>query len=141
MDSLFESALIKRAISPVSVADNTAAASQVIDVKGASRIEYLIATGSLADVDATFAVLIEGSDAVDMSGAEAIPDDDLLGTEAGASFQFDDDNEVRKVGVKNLEYRYYRLTITPTGNSGAALLSALAVLSGFSQLPVTQTAS
>lgn len=117
---------VKRVISPVSVADTTAQVGQVIDGRGASSVTYLIATGSIADADATFTVLLEESDE---SGANfsAVADADLLGTEALAGFQFDDDNECRKLGYIGSK-RYTRLTITPVNNASAALLSAICVL-------------
>ena len=118
---------VKRAISPASVADNTAQVSQIIDVRGYDSLTFLIATGSLADADATFTVLVEHSDAANMSGAEAVPDSMLLGTEALASFQFDDDDKCRKIGYVG-DKRYVRMTITPAANASAALLSAVAVL-------------
>ena len=118
---------VKRVISPVSVADNTAQVGQVIDRKGYDGLTYLIATGSIADADATFTVLLEECDT---SGGTytAVSDDDLIGTEVLAAFQFDDDNECRKLGYKGSK-RYTRLTITPVNNASAALLSAVAVLS------------
>ena len=116
-----------RAISPVSVADNTAQVSQIIDTQGFQSLTWLIATGALADTDATFAVLAEHGDEANLSDAAAVTDDELIGTEALAGFQFDNDNETRKLGVKSVK-RYHRLTITPSGNAAAALLSAIALL-------------
>jgi len=118
---------VKRVLSPVSVGDNTAQVGQIIDRAGYSGIEYVIATGSLADADATFAVLLEESDAANMSGAAAVADADLIGTEALAGFQFDDDNECRKLGYIGVK-RYTRMTITPVGNASAALMAAVCVL-------------
>jgi len=120
---------VKRVISPVSVADTTAQVGQIIDRKGYDGLTYLIATGSIADADATFTVLLEHGDAANLSDAAAVPDADLIGTEVLAAFQFDDDNECRKLGYKG-DKRYTRLTITPVANASAALLSAMAVLSG-----------
>lgn len=117
---------VKRVISPVSVADTTAQVGQVIDGQGFGSVTYLIATGSIADADATFTVLLEESDASG-SGFAAVADADLLGTEALAGFQFDDDNECRKLGYIGSK-RYTRLTITPVNNASAALLSAICVL-------------
>lgn len=134
-NDLYNDIDVRRAISPVSVADNTAAVSQIIDTKGYSHCAFLIATGSIADADATFAVLVEDGDNSSLTDNGAVPDDNLIGTEAGASFQFDDDNEVRKIAYKPRK-RYVRLTITPTGNASAALLSAVAVLSGSTYKPV-----
>jgi hypothetical protein len=118
---------IKRAISPVSVSDNTAQVSQILDTRGYESIELVIATGSIADSDATFVVLIEDGDSATLTDAAAVSDTFLLGTEALASFQFDDDNECRKIGYVGGK-RYVRATITPANNASAALLSAVWVL-------------
>jgi len=118
---------VKRVISPVSVADNTAQVGQIIDRRGFDSVTFLIATGSVADADTTFTVLLEESDDSGMSGGNAVADADLIGTEALAGFQFDDDNECRKLGYVGGK-RYLRLTITPANNASAALLAAVAVL-------------
>ncbi|MGE3346060.1 MAG: hypothetical protein AB7I35_01355 [Ramlibacter sp.] len=120
----------KRVLSPASASDDTALVGQIIDKKGFESVTYIILTGSIGDANATFAVLLEESDDSGMSGAAAVADEDLLGTEALAAFQYDDDNECRKLGYKGSK-RYTRLTITPTGNSAtpsAALLAAVALL-------------
>ncbi len=126
MQDLMNSIDVKRVISPVSVADNTAQVGTVVDRKGFDSLTYVIATGSIADADCTFTVLLEESDASG-SGFAAVADADLIGTEVLAAFQFDDDNECRKLGYKGAK-RYTRLTITPVNNASAALLSAVAVL-------------
>ena len=116
-----------RAISPVSVADDTAEVGQIIDRQGYDGLTFVIATGSLADVDATFAILVEHGNDSGLSDAAAVADADLLGTEALAGFQFDDDDETRKIGYLG-DRRYIRLTITPSANASAALFSAVAIL-------------
>jgi len=118
---------VLRAISPVSVADNTAQVSQIIDRRGYGSLTFAIATGSIADADATFTVLVEHGDNSGLSDAAAVPDSELIGTEVLAGFQFDDDNETRKVAYKGVK-RYVRLTVTPANNASAALLSAVAIL-------------
>lgn len=125
---------VKRVISPVSVADTTAQVGQIIDRQGYETLEYIISTGSIADADATFTVLLEESDDSGMSGANAVADVDLLGTEALAGFQFDDDNECRKLGYKGHK-RYTRLTITPVNNASAALVSVVAILGNPNNAP------
>lgn len=117
---------VERAISPVSVADTTAQVGEIIDMQGKTALEYVIALGSLADVDATFAVLVEHGEDSALSDAAAVPDKDLLGTEAEAGFQFDDDNAMRKIGYIGAK-RYNRITITPAANTSAALFSVAAV--------------
>jgi hypothetical protein len=140
---------VKRAISPVSgAADNTARVSQIIDVQGYDSLAFLILTGAIADSDATFTVLIEHGDASDLSDAAAVADDELVkqdassatAPEAQAGFQFDDDNEVRKIGYLGSK-RYVRLTITPANNTGAWLIAAVALLGNAEQKPVIQAAA
>jgi hypothetical protein len=118
---------VKRAISPVSEAGNTALVSQILDTRGYESVELVIATGSIADADATFTVLIEDGDNGALSDAAAVADTFLLGTEAQAGFAFDDDNECRKIGYVGGK-RYVRATITPANNASAALISAVWVL-------------
>lgn len=131
---------LKRVISPVSVADTTAQVGQIIDRQGYNALEYLILTGSIADVDATFTVLLEHGDAANLSDAAAVPDAQLIGTEVQAGFQFDSDNQVRKLGYIGGK-RYSRLTITPVGNASAALIAAAAILREPSVDPVTQASA
>lgn len=127
---------VARAISPVSVADNTAQVSQIIDRKGFESIEFVILTGSLADADATFTVLVEDGDDSSLTDAAAVADAQLLGTEADASFLFSDDNKCFKIGYVGYK-RYVRLTITPAANTSAALLAAVAVLGSPSNAPTS----
>lgn len=131
----YNNSSVVRAISPVSVADTTAQVSQIIDRRGFDSLLFAIATGSIADVDATFTVLIEDGDVSSLSDAAAVVDAELLGTELLAGFQFDDDNETRKIGYIGNK-RYVRMTITPVANASAALISAVAILSHASLQPV-----
>lgn len=103
--------------------DNTASVGTVIDHRSLKSSTYVIHAGALADADATFAALLEESDQSG-SGFTAVADENLLGSEALASFQFDGDNTVKTLGYIGWK-RYTRLTITPAGNAGAASYSAL----------------
>lgn len=125
---------VKRAISPVVVADNTAQVSQIIDLQGFRACEFVIATGTIADADTTVVALVEEGDQANLSDAAAVADADLIGTEALAGFQFDDDNEPRKIGYKGNK-RYVRLTLTPSNNAGNLPVSAVAVLGHPSHSP------
>jgi hypothetical protein len=124
-----------RALSPVaSAADNTPLVSQIIDrltSVGFESLTFLIATGAIPDVDATFTVLLEHGDIADGSDMAAVPDEQLIGLEAdgvnGAGFKFDDDNKVYKLGYVG-EKQYTRLTITPVANASATLLAVIALL-------------
>jgi hypothetical protein len=124
---------VKRSLSPASVADTTAQVGQIIDHQGYDSASYLIATGSIADADATFTVLLEEGDVANLSDAAAVADDDMVSQTSGtapetaAAFDFADDNQVRKLGYVGSK-RYTRLTITPVANASAAVMSAVCVL-------------
>lgn len=138
--------LVKRAISPAIGTDDTASVSQIIDTQGFDSLTFVIATGTLADANATFAVLVEHGAAANLSDAAAVADAELISQTAGtapetaAAFQFDDDDEVRKIGYIGSK-RYVRLTVTPTGNTGNVPLAAVALLGHPARLPVSQSAS
>lgn len=127
MRDLMNNIHLARALSPVSVADNTAQVSQIIDRQGYDSLMFAIAAGSLADADATFTVLVEHGDAANLSDAAAVADEELNGLETTASFTFAEDDKVRKIGYRGIK-RYVRLTITPGANLSAALLCVIAVL-------------
>ena len=125
---LFNNINLKRAISPAAaVTDNTAFVSQIIDMQGNAACVFAILTGSLADADATFTALLEESAESDLSGSNAVADEDLLGTEALAGFAFGDDDKCFKLGYKGIK-RYVRLTVTPANNTGNAFVAAVALL-------------
>lgn len=127
-NDLFNRINLKKGIAPYDHATGDAAVStEIIDMQGNSSLTFAIATGSLADADATFTVLVEEGDASNLSDAAAVADADLLGTEALASFIFSDDGKCFKVGYKGMK-RYVRLTITPATNTGAALLCVIAIV-------------
>lgn len=116
---------VSRALSPAAaITDNTAQVSQILDMQGYKSAMLAIATGSLADADATFTVLIEHGDAANLSDAAAVPDAELTGTEAGAGFTFAADDSVRAIGYVGNK-RYVRATITPANNTGNVFLAAV----------------
>ena len=109
------------------VADNTAQVGAIVDRAGYEALEYIIQTGTLGTAAATFTVLLEEGDKADMSDAAAVSDTDLIGTEALASFNGNDDGKCFKLGYKGGK-RYTRITITPASNASAAPFSVVAVL-------------
>lgn len=108
-------------------ADTTALVSQIVDTRGFGSVEFVIQTGTLADVDATFTTLVEDGDAADMSDAATVIPAQLLGTVAQASFTFANDNSCFKIGYIGSK-RYVRVTVTPAANTGAAPIAGLWVL-------------
>lgn len=129
--------LAKRGISPAAaVTDNTAFVSQILDTANANANEFIWAAGSIADVDVTFTLLVEEADASNMSGATAVADADLLGTEAGGAPLLGSDDKVGKIGYIGKK-RYIRVTITPANNTGNIFLAGVWLQSGLRVGPKT----
>lgn len=116
-----------RAISPQSISDNTALVGQIIDRQGYDSLTFVIATGNLADADATFAVAVEHGDQASLSDVTTATATELVGSVVDAGFTFADDDKTRKIGYQGPR-RYVRIKITPANNTGAANLCAVAVL-------------
>jgi hypothetical protein len=139
MRDLHNNILLKNAITPVVVTDNTAQTSAAIDRQGYDAVEFLINLGTLADADTTVAVKLtecdtSGGSYTDVAAA------DLLGTTTEAGFQFDDDGEVRKLGYVGIK-RFVKVVVTPSNNTGNIPLAATAILAKAGLAPITQTAS
>jgi len=130
MKDLHYSVKYSRALSPVAaVSNNTAYVSEILDTANFTVNVLVILTGSLADADATFTVLLEEGAASNLSDAAAVADGDMLGTEAGASFTFANDDTTKKLGYIGSK-RYIRATITPANNTGNAFVAAVWAQSG-----------
>lgn len=99
---------------------SAAVVGSIIDLQGYDSCEFIIVTGALTDTNATFAVTMDEGNVSNLSDAAAVAAADLLGTYAGASFTFADDNAVKKIGYKGAK-RYVRLTVTPTSNDAGNL--------------------
>jgi hypothetical protein len=103
---------------------DTAIVGSIVDTAGAEGVTFDILWGTLTDADAVFAVTLAESADSGMAGANAVAATDLVGTLAGASVTFADDNKCTKLGYIGNK-RYLQLTVTPTGNnSGAAPVAA-----------------
>lgn len=136
MQDLHNNIKVERSISPHQVSDNTAAVGEIHDLANVGAFEWAIGIGTLADADATFTVLVEDGDNSALSDNAAVADAFLLGTEAGASFIFSDDDQVRKIGYIGPK-RYVRMTITPAANTGASDISAVGIKGHLRKPPVT----
>lgn len=138
---------IRPLIAPAAaVTDNTAFVSSIIDVQGYDSVTLAFITGTNADADATATVLLEESDASNMSGQNSVADEDMVsmtpGTapETAAAFTFADDAETRAIGYIGNK-RYIRLTVTPASNTGNQFLAGVAILEGKSPANATLGAS
>ncbi|UOK71706.1 hypothetical protein [Ancylobacter polymorphus] len=118
----------KVAIAPVVVADGTAQVSGAIDTQGYESVTFLIATGTLADADATWTVTVKEGDTSTQGNHTAVADADLIGLESTAGFIFSDDGATRKIGYKGSK-RYVSIEIDDvTANSGNAPMAVIALL-------------
>lgn len=125
MKDLLNKLNVKPAFEPkAAVADNTAFVSTIFDMQGHTSAMLAIVTGTDADADATFTMLLEESNVSDMTGAAAVADADMNGTEALASYTFANDFACRKLGYVGGK-RYIRATVTPSGNTGNAFLAGV----------------
>ncbi len=114
--------------------DDVAEVSAIADLANFTSCEFIIATGTLADADATFVVLFEDGNDSALSDNAAVADAFLLGTEAGCISTFADDDTVCKIGYIGPK-RYVRVTITPASNTGAWDIAGIWALGGGRKLP------
>lgn len=118
---------VSRAISPAAATTNdTAWVSEILDTNGFHAHELVLCTGSLADADATFTLLMEEGDNAALSDNAAIADASLYGVESAGngSFTFAQDNKTIKIGYRGTK-RYIRATVTPANNTGNAFVAGV----------------
>lgn len=109
---------------PVTVTDNTATSTAIIDTLGFNSLAFSIQTGTLADADATFAITMTAGDASDLSDGVLVGADERLGN---TSFTFADDGIVKQIAYLGSK-RYVRCTVTPSNNTGNAPIACQALL-------------
>src|SRR5262245_15923858 len=80
------------------VSDNTPVVGPIADALEADAVTHLIAIGTLADADATFAVTMDEGDAANLSDAAAVPSTSFVGTLALAGFTHAHGGKARKIG-------------------------------------------
>lgn len=111
------------ALNTAAITTNTTTVGNIIDTQGFNALTLLVNVG--ARTDGTFTPLVEHSDDSGMSGAVAVDDSDLVGTEAGAAISAA--NTVKKIGYVGHK-RYVRLSVVSTSVSSGATVGATAVL-------------
>jgi hypothetical protein len=109
------------------VTDDTPIVSSIIDTLGYDSVTLCVHTHTLSDANATITSLVEDGDVSNLSDNGAVPDENLIGTEAGMGLQYDDDAKVTKIAYRPRK-RYVRLTLTPSGNTGNIPVSGMVIL-------------
>lgn len=128
MQDLFNSIKVAPALDITTVTDgNATTAGDVIDRQGFESVTFVFKMGVLTDGDYT--ILIEDADEVAFNVTNAaVPDHLLLGTEAGASFTADtDDQDVAKIGYIGGK-PYVRMSVVQSGGTGGAVFTGVCVL-------------
>jgi len=116
---------VSNALNVQVIASNTTTAGVIIDTKGYDSLTLAFQTGTITDGDYT--LLIEEGNSATLTDAAAVADADLLGTEAGASFSADaDDNKVSKIGYRG-DKRYVRLSVVSTNVTTGGTVGATAI--------------
>lgn len=134
MKDLYNNIKVMNALDTKAIASNTTTAGEIIDLKGFDSLAFAFQTGTITDGDYT--LLIEEGNESNLSDAAAVADDDLLGTEAAASFTADtDDNAVSKIGYRGNK-RYVRISVISTNVTTGGTVGAIAVLGHPSIAPV-----
>lgn len=114
------------ALGPVAITTDTTTAGIIIDRQDFEALEFVMQSGVLTDGD--YAPKVEHGDESDLSDAAEVADDDLFGTEAGATLDADaDDNKTAKIGYNGTK-RYVRCSVVSTNTSSGALIGVLAIL-------------
>lgn len=114
------------------VTNDDAQVSSTCSTRGFGSVTLAFITGTDADADATFTLLIE--DSPDDSSYTAVADAYLVGTEVLGSYTFADDGECRKIGYTGNQ-PYVRATITPANNTGNMFVGGMWILGHPSRQP------
>lgn len=102
----------------------TPSAGNWIDLQGWQALTFSVSTGAVTDAGtaAGFAFEVQHSDTTAASGATAVADADLIGTEAGLTVTSDDDDNklIGSIGYRG-EKRYVRIVATGTAGTNAVV--------------------
>ena len=108
------------------IATDTTTVGNIVDLKNWGSCVVGIDMGTLTDGD--YVLLLEDGDNASLTDAAVVTDANLRGTEAGASFTADsDDDKTSKLGYIGKK-RYVRMSIVSTSTSSGAVLGGYVLL-------------
>jgi len=111
------------ALQLAAISSNTTTVGEIIDTQGFESLEFIVQVGTITD--GAYALLLEESDASNMSGATAVTAEETLGVLTG--FVAADDDTAKRVGTIGKK-RFQRLSIVTTGvTTGVDFIGAVAV--------------
>lgn len=114
------------------ISSDTTTNGDWIDLQGHGSCTFDIQSGTLTD--GTYTPLVQDADASDQSDAAAVADVNLIGTEASAAFDADDDNTVKTIGYAGVK-RYVRLSLVSASTTSGGTLGATVRLAHSNVLP------
>lgn len=113
---------VVKGIAPITGTDDTALVSAILDTSLYSEVLVTLATGVLADANATFTTLFEDGDDSSLSDHAEVTGNDIVGS--ASNFTYASDGVVDQWAYKGAK-RYLRVTVTPSGNTGNAPISVM----------------
>lgn len=119
------------------ISSDTTTSGDIIDTAGFNSVTFVFQTGTVTDGDYT--IVIRDGDAANLSDGAAVADAYLLGTEAGASFDADtDDNDVAKIGyIGGKRYVQMQVVSTNTGGDASATIGGTCILGHPANAPLS----
>ncbi len=125
MRDIYNRTNVKVAVDNATIASDTTTVGNIIDRKGAESLMFVMIAGTITD--GAYLPLVEHGDDSGLSDAAAVPDAQLIGTEAEAAFALADDDETHKIGYVG-DKRYVRLSIVSSATTtGVDAFGAVAV--------------
>lgn len=115
------------------ISSDTTTSGDIIDTQGYQSATFVLRP--FAYTDGTYTPVIQDGDAANLSDAAAVEDTYLLGTEAAAAIDADD--EIRTIGYAGKK-RYIRLQVASTSTTSGASLIGECILGHPEDAPVTQ---
>lgn len=119
---------VEIALNVAAITSNTTTVGNIIDVRDAGRVNFSMFSG--ARTDGSYVILLEESDASDLSGSNAVADGDMLGqdpdsaTAPEAQATITAANKIKKIGYVGTK-AYVRPSIVSTSVTTGATLGCL----------------
>lgn len=138
MRDLANNLVVKQAIAPLTITDDTGFTGLIIDRDGFDSVMFAITLGTLADAGMTGTVTVQEGDDSGLSDAASVATADLTISANDFTFKVNlfqtDDNKTLKVGYVGTK-RYLRVNVAVSGNAAPLPLAAVAILGHATQLP------
>jgi hypothetical protein len=127
---LYHDCQVTSAFNSATIGSDTTTNGVIVDTAGFEALTFSVQSGAITD--GAYTVTMAHSDASDLSGSEAVPADEVLGSIA---FALAEDNVAKRIGYIGKK-RYVRISIVSTGTTSGGVFSATAIKSVPHSAPV-----